>query len=109
MTHDDETDDVAEEPTHIEPPSVIIDTVPPPPNGFRDELTVASETRTIRLEGPPAWHAIAEPDPPPRGIARDPLFWPVVVFVTILVAAIGIKLISDPKARAGSAHGSTFQ
>lgn len=58
-------------------------------SGFRDEPTARAGTRTLKLPAP--W--LSTPDPAPRERPADPLFWPVVVFVAVLLAGIGIMLL----------------
>ena len=72
-----------------------------PPTGFREEPTVAAGTRTIELKTKAPW--LTAPDPSPRERPRDPLFWPVVVFVMVLVACIGITLLR-PSHRASASQ-----
>jgi hypothetical protein len=75
---------------------------PTEPIGFRDEPTAPAEPRTAKYQQPvPPW--LATPEPPPRPVRQaDPMFWPVVVFVTILLAGIGVMLLSQPSGRAHS-------
>ena len=95
MTQEDKPEDVArEDPT--DPGAPKFDTLPPPRNGFRDENTAASESRTIKLEGPPSWQGLPQIELE-RPAPRDPMFWPVVVVVAVLVSAIGVMLLSSPK------------
>jgi hypothetical protein len=77
---------------------------PTEPIGFRDEPTAPAEPRTGKYQPPiPPWLA-AVPDAPPRPARpTDPMFWPVVVFVTILLAGIGIMLLSQPSGRGNAA------
>jgi hypothetical protein len=70
--------------------------LPTSPTGFREEPTAPAGTRTVKWQAP--W--LATPDPPARETRpRDPLFWPVVVFVTVLVVSIGVMLLSEPRHR----------
>jgi hypothetical protein len=90
------------------------DTVPDDPDvvrgreegGFRDETTAPAETRTHNLGVHAPW--LMTPDAPPREVRpRDPLLVPVLVFVGVLVAAIGYMLASQPPRR-GSAGEPTL-
>lgn len=74
--------------------------LPTSPTGFRDEPTAPAGTRTVKWQAP--W--LATPDPPAREIRpRDPLFWPVVAFVTVLIVSIGFMLVSEPRHHAAPA------
>jgi len=68
------------------------------PVGVREQPTAPAGTHTVKLV--PPW--LATPDPPAREQPRDALFWPVVVFVAILVASIGIMLVRDSSRHTGS-------
>ncbi len=68
----------------------------PPRTGFRDEKTVAAEERTTKWEGPPGFRLSPDVPPPESRGQADPLFWPVVVFVAVFVACIGVFLVSQP-------------
>jgi hypothetical protein len=45
--------------------------------------------------------------PPTARKGHDPLFWPVVVFVAVFVACIGILLVQQPGRRAAAAAAAT--
>jgi hypothetical protein len=67
------------------------------PMGIREEPTAPAATRTNRVLAP--W--LSAPDPAPREMRpRDPLFFPVLVFVAVLVVSIGFVLFAQPRRHA---------
>jgi hypothetical protein len=87
---------VVEEPTDIDPRGA---------GSFRDEKTAAAETRTVKLGVTAPWLATADPEPRPTR-PRDPLFWPAVVFITILTVAIAAMLLTQGGGHGGAGRGS---
>ena len=80
---------------------------PTPQTGFRDEPTAAAGTRTVKWQAAPPW--LDAPDPLPREPRHDPYFWPVVVFVTVLIACVGITLVSPTARHRAPTQGSSFE
>jgi hypothetical protein len=69
----------------------------------REEPTAPAEPRTMQLQ--PPWLAGADPLVEDRR-PRDPMFWPVVVFVAVLVGSIGIFLYNETRPRVGHSQTS---
>jgi len=63
--------------------------------GFRDEPTLPAQTRTVKLAELAPW-LDNPPEPPRETRKRDPLLVPVLVFVGLLLIAIGYLLASQP-------------
>ncbi len=99
---DPDIDRVVEDPTDVDPHRPA-----GPPGSFRDEPTAAAETRTVKWGKAAPW--LATPDPEPRPRPRDPLFWPALVFVSVLSVVIGYMLLSQPGgSRSRGAAGLSF-
>jgi hypothetical protein len=71
--------------------------------GVREEPTGPAEPHTAKHL--PPWLAIADTSVPDRR-RSDPMFWPVAVFVAVLLAGIGIFLYIQSRAHVGHSLSS---
>jgi len=85
------------DPTHTEDPTDLM--------GEREQPTAPGEPHTGRLRPVAPWLAGADPVIADRRPA-DPMFWPVVVFVGVLVLLIGFFLFNETRHHAGHPQSS---